>query len=138
MIERVVPKFVPMYIKKDSVRPHIKASVRMAPGRDMYHIDEQAFVCLAYLDRVPADEETLLSANVGPIVVAYTVWSLKKGLGRQIILDLQKMINDTWRFKRLVTLSPKTEMATKFHLSNGAELIAENMLSNNFEYFLEK
>ena len=138
MIERVVPKFVPMYIKKDSVRPHIKASVRMAPGRDMYHIDEQAFVCLAYLDRVPADEETLLSANVGPIVVAYTVWSLKKGMGRQIILDLQKMINDTWRFKRLVTLSPKTEMATKFHLSNGAELIAENMLSNNFEYFLEK
>ena len=75
---------------------------------------------------------------MGPIVVAYTVWSLKKGLGRQIILDLQKMINDTWRFKRLVTLSPKTEMATKFHLSNGAELIAENMLSNNFEYFLEK
>ena len=138
MIERVVTKFVPMYIKKDSVRPHIKASVRMAPGRDMYHIDEQAFVCLAYLDRVPADEETLLSANVGPIVVAYTVWSLKKGMGRQIILDLQKMINDTWRFKRLVTLSPKTEMATKFHLSNGAELIAENMLSNNFEYFLEK
>jgi hypothetical protein len=57
MIEKVIPKFVPMYIKKDPVRPHINASVRMAPGREMYHIDEQAFVCLAFLDRVPADEE---------------------------------------------------------------------------------
>ena len=138
MLEKVDPKFISMYIKKDPVRPHIKGEVRIAPGRDVYHIDERAFVCLAYLDRVPADEETLLSANVGPIVVAYTLWSLEKGLGRKIILDLQAMIRETYRFKRLVTLSPKTEMATKFHLSNGAELIAENMLSNNFEYFLEK
>ena len=134
MIERVDPKVRPMIIKKDPVRPHINAVTRMGPGRDIYHIDEQAFVCLAYLDRVPADEETLLSANVGPVVVAYTVWSLKKGMGRKIILDLQSMIRETYRFKRLVTLSPKTEMATKFHLSNGAELIAENLTTNNFEY----
>ena len=72
MIEKVDPKFVPMYIKKDPVRPHINAETRMMPGRDVYHIDEKAFVCLAYLDRVPADEETLLSANIGPVVVAYT------------------------------------------------------------------
>ena len=97
MIQRVNPKFVPMYIKKDPVRPHISAESRMGPGRDIYHIDEKAFVCLAYLDRVPADEDTLLSANVGPVVVAYTVWSLEKGMGRQIILDLQKMIRETYR-----------------------------------------
>ena len=70
-------------------------------------------------------------------MVAYTVWSLQKGMGRKIILDLQAMIRETYRFKRLVTLSPKTEMATKFHLSNGAELIAENMTTNNFEYDIE-
>ena len=118
MIEKVDPKFVPMYIKKDPVRPHINAETRMMPGRDV-------------------DEETLLSANIGPVVVAYTVWSLEKGMGRKIILDLQAMIRETYRFKRLVTLSPKTEMATKFHLSNGAELIAENMTTNNFEYDIE-
>tara|TARA_Y100000593_G_scaffold5401_1_gene10628 strand:- start:80 stop:505 length:426 start_codon:yes stop_codon:yes gene_type:complete len=136
-IQKVNPKFVPMYIKKDPVRPHISAESRMGPGRDIYHIDEKAFVCLAYIDRVPADEDTLLSANIGPVAVAYTVWSLERGMGRQIILDLQKMIMITHRFKRLVTLSPQTEMATKFHLSNGAELIAENMTTNNFEYDIE-
>ena len=137
MIERVTPKFVPMYIRKDPVRPHINADVRMAPGRDMFHIDEQAFVCVAYLDKVPINEEELLTSHVGDIVVAYTVWSLKRGLGREIIFQTQKLIQDTWRFKRLVTLSPKTEMATKFHLGNGAKLIAENPHSNNFEYSLE-
>ena len=134
MIEKVIPKFVPMYIKKDPVRPHISAEDRIAPGRDMYHIDERAFVCLAYLDRVTADESTLLNADVGSVAVAYTVWSLEKGLGRKIILDLQSMLIDSMRFKRLVTLSPQTDMATKFHLSNGAKVIAENMTTNNFEY----
>ena len=35
---------------------------------------------------------------------------------------------------RYVTLSPKTEMATKFHLDNGAILLSENELTLNFEY----
>ena len=134
MIEKVDPKFVRMFIKKDPVRPHIDAKTRMMPGRDIYHIDEKAFVCLAYLDRVPADEETLLSANIAPVVVAYTVWSLEKGYGRKIIMAARDIIQETWRFKRLVTLSPKTDMAMKFHLSNGAKLIAENLTTNNFEY----
>ena len=58
-------------------------------------------------------------------------------MGRKIVLELQDMIRETYRFKRLVTLSPKTDMATKFHLSNGAKLIAENMLTNNFEYEID-
>tara|TARA_B100001094_G_C17634417_1_gene532045 strand:- start:183 stop:602 length:420 start_codon:yes stop_codon:yes gene_type:complete len=138
MIERVTPKFVPIYIRKDPVRPHITANVRMAPGRDMFHIDEQAFVCVAYLDKVPINEEELLTSHVGDIVVAYTVWSLKRGLGRQIILDGVKTIQDSYRFSRFVTLSPKTEMATKFHLSNGAIHVGESEWANNFEYLLEK
>ena len=46
------------------------------------------------------DEETLLCANVGPVVVAYTVWSHEKGMGRKIILELQDMIRETYRFKK--------------------------------------
>ena len=74
----------------------------------------------------------------GNIAVAYTVWSLKKGLGRKIILDGVKTIQDSYRFSRFVTLSPKTEMATKFHLSNGATQVGESEWANNFEYLLEK
>ena len=120
-------------ITGDPVRPHIDAETRLAPGREIYHIDYLAFLCLAYTDHVPIDEEDLLSSKVGNIVVAYTVWSNKRGLGRKIILDIYKTIQNTQRFNRLVTLSPKTEMAMKLHLSNGAKLISENPQSNNFE-----
>ena len=133
-MQLVNPKFVPVYIEKDPVRPHINANTRMAPGREMYHIDEQAFICLAFTDKIPVSEAELISSNVGDIAVAYTVWSLKKGLGRKIIFETQKRIQDTFRFSRLVTLSPKTEMAVKFHLSNGATLLQESDHAYNFEY----
>ena len=35
---------------------------------------------------------------------------------------------------KIITMSPKTEMAQKFHESNGAVLIQSNEESNNFEY----
>ena len=127
-------KQVSKVITTAPVRPHISAESRLLPARDIFHLDHQAYICLVYIDRVPADEECLLSANCGPVAVAYTVWSLQKGMGREIIFRTRDMIQESWRFKRLVTLSPKTDMAMKFHLSNGAELIAENISSNNFEY----
>jgi hypothetical protein len=131
-------ELVSQIITGDPVRPHISAEVRLAPGRDVYHLDHKAYLCIVYLDCVPSDEECLLSANIGSIAVAYTVWSLEKGMGRTIILDALKTFQDTWRFTRFVTLSPKTDMAMRFHLSNGATLISENQFSNNFEYFLKK
>ncbi len=125
---------VRIYIENDPVRPHIDAETRIAPGREMYHIDEKAFICLAFVDKVPVSEIEVFGSKVGNIAVAYTVWSLKKGLGRKIIFETQKRIKDTFRFSRLVTLSPKTEMAMKFHLSNGATLLQELDHTYNFEY----
>jgi hypothetical protein len=127
-------ELVSQVITGDPVRPHISAETRLAPARDIFHLDHKAYICLVYMDRVPPDEDCLLNANCGPVAVAYTVWSLQKGMGREIIFKIRDMIQESWRFKRLVTLSPKTDMAMKFHLSNGAELIAENIKSNNFEY----
>ena len=121
-------------ILEDPVRPSISAEERIAPAREVYHLDNKAYICLAYLNLVPYDEESLLSMQCGPIVVAYTIWSSKKGKGRELILKVRDMIFNSDRFERLVTLSPKTDMAMKFHLSNGAELIKENINSNNFEY----
>ena len=139
---------------EDPVRPELDNEFRTSSGRKIYGVKykEQihAVMCFAFTNEIPKSvkdldqlsqdaflQSTLRDQQVGKIAVAYTVWSLEKGMGRKIILDLQAMIRETYRFKRLVTLSPKTEMATKFHLSNGAELIAENMTTNNFEYDIE-
>ncbi len=124
-------------ITGDPVRPNISAEERLAPARDVYHIDHKAYICLAYLNGVPCSESSLLNMECGPIVVAYTIWSNQKGMGRELIISIREMISSEDRFERLVTLSPKTEMAMKFHLSNGAELIKENPQSNNFEYSLK-
>ena len=47
---------------------------------------------------------------------------------------VHKMIKDSNHLNRLVTLSPLTAMAEKFHLRNGAKLLQKNLWSQNFEY----
>jgi hypothetical protein len=86
---------------------------------------------------VPATEEELFeyADPMGDILIAYTVWSYKKGAGRKIINQLRDSAIDE-KCTRLVTLSPKTEMAERFHISNGAKCISRNESSNNFEYDL--
>jgi len=135
MIEKVCShSLLSQIITGDPVRPDISAEKRLAPAREVYHLDHKAYICLAYLNYIPYDESSLLSMQCGSIVVAYTIWSNEKGKGRELILKTRELISSEDRFERLVTLSPQTDMAMKFHLSNGAELIQENINSNNFEY----
>ena len=68
--------------------------------------------------------------------IFYTVWSTKKGAGRQIIISALEHLKTKFSpTQRYITMSPKTEMAKKFHLKNGAILFQENEETNNFEYF---
>ena len=62
------------------------------------------------------------------------MWSKKKGGGKLIVKEVFKMIKKSNHLNRLVTLSPITEMATKFHLRNKAKLISVNTETQNFEY----
>ena len=73
----------------------------------------------------------------GEIVVAYTVWSRKRGAGKEIIKKLSEWCKEH-KFERLVTLSPLTSMATHFHIRNGAKQIHINDETQNFEYKLSK
>ena len=89
------------------------------------------------LDKLSKDaflQSTLRDQKVGKIAVAYTVWSKKKGGGKLIVKEVFKMIKKSNHLNRLVTLSPLTEMATKFHLRNGAKLVQVNKTTQNFEY----
>jgi hypothetical protein len=71
----------------------------------------------------------------GNIAVAYTVWSRKRGAGREIINKLAEW-SKKHHCERLVTLSPLTPMATHFHITNGAKQIKVSEETQNFEYMI--
>lgn len=104
-----------------------------------------AVCCVALLDDVPTTEEELMNGKEGKNAIFYTVWSkntIRKGKGREVLNSTMQEISKQsvavqerlLPVSRYVTLSPKTEMATKFHLNNGAILLSENELTLNFEY----
>ena len=108
-------------------------------------------MCFAYTNHIPKDvdeldkfsqdaflQSTLRGQNVGRIAIAYTVWSKKKGGGKLIVKEVYKKIKKSNHLDRLITLSPLTEMATKFHTKNGAKLIQKNETTQNFEYNILK
>ena len=51
-----------------------------------------------------------------------------------IVKEVFKKIKNSNHLNRLITLSPLTEMATKFHSKNGAKLLRVNENTQNFEY----
>lgn len=125
-------------VKDDPVRPHLAADWRMRSGREVYALRENdeitAVICVAYMDEVPTCEQDMKWPGID-IAVFYTVWSYKKGAGRKIVLDTAKHIKKVHtNIKRFVTLSPLTEMAERFHLRNGATLLAKHPYAQNFEY----
>lgn len=138
-------------ITKDAVRPHLSLEFRTTNGRKIFVLQEDgeeirdlAYCCVAFCDKVPTNEKELeeYSNPTGKIAIAYTVWSTewRKGAGRDIILAIrEKLIEDTERLfgvERMITLSPLTNMAKRFHERNGAKLLNHNDESYNFEYNL--
>ena len=129
-------------IKTDPVRGHIPPEFRIGNGARVFYYGElekiKAAICMHTSRIVPDSEEELLSEYntggdrlKGTKAIFYTVWSNEKGLGRQIINTvLSKLIIEN-KYERYITLSPKTEMARKFHESNGAKLIKESLWANN-------
>jgi len=136
---------------EDPVRPELDNIFRRSFGRKIYGVkymgEIHAVMCFAYTNEIPKDvteldkfshDAFLQSAhrdqNVGKIAIAYTVWSKKKGGGKLIVKEVFKKIKKSNHLNRLVTLSPLTEMATKFHSRNGAKLLQVNKTTQNFEY----
>ncbi len=136
---------------EDPVRPELDNVFRRSYGRKIYGVkyggEIHAVMCFAYTNEIPKSVEeldilsqdahlqsTLRGQNVGRIAIAYTVWSKKKGGGKLIVKEVFKKIKRSNHLNRLVTLSPLTEMATKFHTRNGAKLLQKNETTQNFEY----
>ena len=138
-------------VEEDPVRPELNNDFRTGFGRKIYGVmykrEIHAVMCFAYTNKIPKSVEELekLSTdaflqsamrdqNIGQIAIAYTVWSKKKGGGKLIVKEVFKKIKKSNHLNRLVTLSPLTEMASKFHSRNGAKLLKVNETTQNFEY----
>ena len=136
---------------EDPVRPELDNDFRTGYGRKIFGVkykkEIHAVMCFAYTNQIPTSVEelekmstdaflqsTMRGQNVGKIAIAHTVWSKKKGGGKLIVKEVYKKIKKSNHLNRLVTLSPLTEMASKFHTRNGAKLIQVNKTTQNFEY----
>ena len=140
---------------EDPVRPELDNVFRRSYGRKIFGVkykDEiHAVMCFAYTNQIPKNIDQLdkfshdaylqsaqRDQNIGQIAIAYTVWSKKKGGGKLIVKEVYKKIKQSNHLNRLVTLSPLTEMATRFHSGNGAKLLQVNETTQNFEYEIIK
>jgi hypothetical protein len=129
-------------ISDDPVRPHISANWRLNDGRKVLVLENDdtnaidAIICVAFTKEVPITEEDLNSVGI-EVAAFYTVWSYTKGAGRTIVNEAaQKIKREQPEVTRFVTLSPLTEMAERFHLSNGASFLRKGNTCQNFEYIL--
>jgi hypothetical protein len=132
------------FIKDDPVRPEISTDFRVSDGRMVAALsddlnqesDPEAMVCVSFHDYVPEDVNGLTNTTKVPTTaVFYTIWSYKPGAGRELLYLAVKGIREQYpSVTRFVTLSPKTQLARRFHLKNGAIVFRENVETINYEY----
>lgn len=134
-------------VSEDPVRPELTLGFRITNGRKIfglkYENEVEAIVCVAFCPEVPytvreMDYMSRVDTKLDEknVAVAYTVWSRKRGAGKEIIKKLKEQCKKDPLIDRLVTLSPLTPMATHFHIRHGAKQIHINEETQNFEYDL--
>ena len=119
------------YIKDDPVRPELPKEFRVGKNRFVSALVDgtpQAIVCVSLHDFVPTAVDDLNYVNEQPTTaIFYTIWSYSPGAGTALLRETVNAIQKQYpNITRFVTLSPKTEMARKFHLKNGAMIFREN------------
>jgi hypothetical protein len=127
-------------LKDDPVRPEIPATERVNSNSRIYMLKDgeqtKAVTCVKFLETIPAGVEDMMGlVESATTAVFYTIWSYRAGAGRDLIIAAQKSIEAEFPdIQTYVTLSPKTEMARRFHLKNGARELRENSSTVNYIY----
>jgi hypothetical protein len=140
LIKSISDQFVD-FISQDPVRPNIPKAERIGENRDIFvkrNADDtvSAITCVSYQNSIPTTEGGLFEITSNPdVVVFYTIWSYAPGAGRDLIFEARNWILENRpEIKKFVTLSPKTEMARRFHIKNGASVYRINEETVNYEY----
>jgi hypothetical protein len=127
-------------LKDDPVRPEIPATERVNSNSRIYMLKDgdkpKAITCVKFLDNIPAAVDDLgVGVESAKTAVFYTIWSYTAGAGRELIVKAQQSIKQEFPdIDTYVTLSPKTELAKRFHLKNGAGIYRENPDTVNYIY----
>ena len=140
LIESLTDKFFEL-IYQDPVRPNVPHVDRIGANKDIFVFRDEddkvkAITCVSYQSSIPTKESELFETTDNPsIAVFYTIWSYVPGAGRALIFDAVRHIKESKpEITRFITLSPKTEMAKRFHTKNGAGVYRENDETVNYEY----
>jgi len=139
-IKTITEQFLSL-LQEDPVRPTIPHLNRVGKNKDIFVLRKEndvvrAITCVSYQSNVPTTESELFEVCSEPTVaVFYTIWSYAPGAGRQLIFDAVEYIRENRKeITRFVTLSPKTDMARRFHTRNGAIVFRDNPETVNYEY----
>jgi GNAT superfamily N-acetyltransferase len=133
-------------VSEDPVRPELTLGWRISNGRKIfglkYENEIEGIICIAFTNDIPHKVKELdLMSELAHLkeekntAIAYTVWSRKRGAGKEIINKVLEYAK-AQGIERVVTLSPLNPMATHFHIKNGAKQIAIHNQTQNFEYKL--
>jgi hypothetical protein len=129
------------FIKDDPVRPEIAVEQRVSESSKVFvllgdHQEPLAITCVRFMTSVPSTVQDLwLETDAPTHAVFYTIWSYQAGAGRKLIQAAQAYIKQAYPLvTTYITLSPKTELARRFHLKNGASVHRENELTVNYLY----
>lgn len=132
-------------LKDDPVRPTVS---KFGPNKHVYALYDlagetvKAILCISLNPTVCKTENDLDIYADNPehneVCTFYTIWSYAPRAGVELALTALAQLPKIFPFiKRVVTLSPKTEMARNFHLRNGAKVLQINESTVNFEYALD-
>jgi hypothetical protein len=128
-------------IKDDPVRPHIPLEQRINDAAEILILkageEVLAATCMQWLSDIPQDEQDLVSmGKEHNVAVFYTIWSYSPGAGATLLKQAAEwLLKDYPAIKSIVTLSPQTKMAERFHLKNGATVHKTNETSVNYKYY---
>jgi hypothetical protein len=129
------------YLRDDPVRPDIPREFRVTQNRFVAALVDdlpRAMVCVSLKQDVPASVSDLSGdCDVPTTAVFYTIWSYVSGAAAELLFDTVRAIQEEFpTVTRFVTLSPKTDMAHRFHTKNGAHVLRENTDTINYEYII--
>jgi hypothetical protein len=138
---REITDHIAQLVKDDPVRPHIPLEQRINDTAEILLLkageEVLAATCMQWLSDIPKDEQDLIDIDKDHnVAVFYTIWSYSPGAGQALIKAAAKWLLDDYKdIKAIVTLSPQTKMAERFHLKNGATVHRTNETSVNYRYY---